>query len=71
MPRLPALTPKKLIAILEGLGFKKDHVTGSHFVYYDEHRGRRAVVPVHSKDIPKGTLMSILRQAGITKEELK
>lgn len=71
MPRLPAITAKKLIAILEALGFVKEHATGSHFVYYDKKRGRRAVIPVHTKDLPKGTLMSILKQAGITKEELK
>ena len=71
MPRLPTITSKKLIVILETLGFVKDHATGSHFVYYDKKRGRRAVVPVHSKDLPKGTLMSILKQAGITKEEIK
>jgi len=29
------------------------------------------VVPFHKKDLPKGTLLEILRQAGISKEELK
>jgi predicted RNA binding protein YcfA (HicA-like mRNA interferase family) len=32
---------------------------------------RRVVVPFHKKDLPKGTLLEILRQAGIDKEELK
>lgn len=69
MPKLPVLTPKKLIKILEKLGFRLDHKTGSHFVFYDVVNRRRAVVPCHAKDLPKRTLLSIIKQAGITKEE--
>lgn len=32
---------------------------------------RRAVIPCHIKDLPKGTLMNILREAGISKIDLK
>jgi len=71
MPKLPVLTAKKLIRILEKLGFQLDHTTGSHFVFYHSVSKRRAVVPCHVKDLPKGTILSILRQAGITKAELK
>ena len=71
MPNLPVLTPKKLIRILEKLGFQLDHTTGSHFVFYHSASRRRTVVPCHAKDLPKGTVLSILRQAGITKAELK
>jgi len=28
------------------------------------------VVPMHKKDLPKGTLLAILKQAGIDKNEL-
>jgi predicted RNA binding protein YcfA (HicA-like mRNA interferase family) len=35
MSKLPAITPKKLIKILEKLGFKLDHSTGSHFIFYN------------------------------------
>ncbi|MEA2033977.1 MAG: type II toxin-antitoxin system HicA family toxin [Euryarchaeota archaeon] len=31
---------------------------------------QRVIIPVHKKDLPKGTLMEILKQAGIKKEEL-
>jgi len=70
MPKLPVLTSKKLIKALKSLGFQIDHKTGSHFIFYNPKDKRRAVVPFHSKDLPKGTLLSILKQAGITKEEL-
>ena len=71
MPKLPVLTAKKLIRMLEKLGFQLDHTTGSHFVFYHPASKRRAVVPRHAKDLPKGTVLSILRQASITKAELK
>jgi predicted RNA binding protein YcfA (HicA-like mRNA interferase family) len=71
MPKLPVLSPKKLIKILEKLGFQLDHITGSHFIFYNPRTKKRAVVPYHFKDLPKGTLMSILREAGITREEIE
>jgi len=71
MPRLPVLTPKKLIRILRGLGFQLDHKTGSHYIFYDSKSKRRATVAFHTKELPKGTLISILNQTGITKEELR
>lgn len=71
MPKLAILTSKKLIKILKKAGFGLDHKTGSHFIFYDPKTKRRAVVPFHNKDLPKGTIMNILKQSGITKEELK
>ena len=70
MPKLPALTPKKVIRILESRGFILDRVKGSHHVYYNPATRRRVVVPQHSKELPKGTLIEILKQAGISREEL-
>lgn len=71
MPKFPVLNSKKLINILQSLGFSKDHSTGSHFIFYHPETKRRAVVPYHNKGIPKGTVMSILSEAGISKEEVK
>ena len=61
MPKLRTLSPKKIIKILEQLGFQLDHRTGSHFIFYHVATKRRAVVPYHTKDLPKGTPLSILR----------
>jgi predicted RNA binding protein YcfA (HicA-like mRNA interferase family) len=33
-------------------------------------RSKRVMVPLHKKDLPKGTLHNILKQAGIDKNEL-
>ncbi len=71
MPKLPSLTPKKLIKILEKKGFRLDRVKGSHHIYYHPGNRRRVIVPLHKTDLPKGTLLEILKQAGIPKDELK
>jgi hypothetical protein len=39
-------------------------------IYYEPTLRRRAVVPQHNRDLPKGTLMSLLREAGFTREQL-
>ncbi len=67
MPKLPVLKPKDLIKKLEKLGFTKDHQTGSHLIMYHTEDNRRAVIPIHLKELPKGTLMAILRESRISK----
>jgi predicted RNA binding protein YcfA (HicA-like mRNA interferase family) len=70
MPKLPSVKPRQIIRFLEQNGFVLDHASGSHYIYYHAVLRRRAVVPQHNRDIPKGTLMSLLREAGFTREEV-
>ena len=70
MPKLPPFTSKQLIKRLKNLGFIEDHTSGSHIIFYHPKTGNRAVVPFHLKDIPKGTLLSLLREARISREEI-
>jgi predicted RNA binding protein YcfA (HicA-like mRNA interferase family) len=70
MPKLPAIKPRRVIQFLEQHGFVLDHTSGSHFIFYNPVFRRRAVVPQHNRDLPKGTLMSLLREAAFTREEL-
>lgn len=70
MPKLPVLKPRELIKKFEKLGFTKDHQTGSHVVMYHKKDKKRAVIPLHIKELPKGTLMAILRESGIDKQEI-
>jgi len=69
MPKLPIVTAKKLVKVLEKIGFRNSRSRGSHIimVHLD---GRRAVVPMHGKDIPNGTLLAILKDVGLSKEDL-
>lgn len=43
MRKLRILAPKKLIKIIKKLGFRLDHKTGSHFIFYDAKTKRRIV----------------------------
>ncbi|HEY83549.1 MAG TPA: addiction module toxin, HicA family [Chloroflexi bacterium] len=70
MPKLPALISRKIIKLLEKRGFVLDRVKGSHHIYYHPVTRKRAVAPFHKKDLPTGTLLEILRQAGIRRDEL-
>jgi predicted RNA binding protein YcfA (HicA-like mRNA interferase family) len=70
MPKLPATKPRQVIRFLEQNGFALDHTSGSHCVFYNSTTRRRAVIPSHNRDLPKGTLMSLLREAGFTRQEL-
>lgn len=69
MPKLPSLTPKETVRKFKKLGFVKDHQTGSHVIMYNPETGKRAVIPYHLKDIPRGTLAAILKESGILREE--
>lgn len=67
-PRLP-LRSRDIVRKLERLGFVLDRVSGSHQIFMNLDSGRRAVVPKHNGDLPKGTVKSILRESGISLEE--
>lgn len=47
-------------------GFLLDHTTGSHYIFYHPETKRRVTVPYHTKDLPRGTLTSIIKQSGLT-----
>jgi predicted RNA binding protein YcfA (HicA-like mRNA interferase family) len=71
MPKLPPLSPQKVIAILEKKGFVLKKVTGSHYIFTHAETKRRVTVPFHSQDVARGTLLQILKDAGISREELQ
>ncbi|MDP3792156.1 MAG: type II toxin-antitoxin system HicA family toxin [bacterium] len=68
MPRL-TLNPKKLLKILLRAGFKIDHITGSHYILYNPISKKHVTLPLHKKDLPKGTLHSIIKSAGLSEED--
>jgi len=70
MPKLPSWTSKQLMKFLKGNGFVLDHTTGSHYIFYHPSSKKRVVVPYHTSSLSKGTLRAILRQAGISKDEI-
>ncbi len=69
MPKLPVLSGQKVVKALSNLGYKIDHQTGSHIILRNKDPPyRRLTVPNH-KEIAKGTLRAIIKQAGLTREE--
>lgn len=70
MPKLPSLTSRTVIKIIEKKGFIFDRAKGSHRIYYHPETKQRVVVPFHVGDLPPGTLLTILKQAGIDRDEL-
>jgi predicted RNA binding protein YcfA (HicA-like mRNA interferase family) len=69
MPKLPAVKPREVARFIESRGFLLDHISGSPFIYFNPGTKRRAVIPQHNRDLPKGTLLAILRETGFTREE--
>ena len=69
MAKLPKLTGKELAKIVVKLGFVFDHQTGSHIILRQNiPPHRRLTIPNH-REIAKGTLRAIIRQAGLSREE--
>ena len=66
--KYPVLTPKKIIQVLQELGFYKVGQKGSHTKYKSKVTNRICIIPLHY-EVAKGTLKSILEQADIELEE--
>jgi predicted RNA binding protein YcfA (HicA-like mRNA interferase family) len=69
MASFPAVNSRQVIRVLQNLGFRLDRIEGSHHMMVKDGHPRTIPVPVHgSRPLPKGTLRSIIRMAGVTRE---
>ncbi len=67
--KLPRLSGKEVIKALSKVGFKPIRQSGSHvFLLKETPEKKTTVVPLH-KEIDKGTLLEIIRQAGLKRDE--
>lgn len=67
--KYPILTPEEIIRALSKIGFQKASQKGSHAKYRNDTTPvRTVIIPMHS-EIARGSLKSILDQAGISLEE--
>jgi len=68
--KLPVVSGLEVIKILGKLGFRQLDQHGSHVILIKETAGGRLkpVVPLH-KELATGTLLSIIKQAGLTRED--
>ncbi|MBU4076286.1 MAG: type II toxin-antitoxin system HicA family toxin [Euryarchaeota archaeon] len=68
MPRLPVLSAKEVIKTLNKFGFQLYRQTGSHIHLWNEERRLLVTVPNH-QELAKGTLISIMKQAKLERDE--
>ncbi len=68
-PALSDLPVRKVTRVIKSLGFTYIRTKGSHAVYRHPD-GRAVVIPQHGI-VKRGTLASILRQAGIKPDEFR
>ena len=70
-PKLPSLTAKEVVRLLEKNGFFFVRQKGSH-AKYRHADGRSTIVPVHAgEEIGPGLLLQILGDAGIDPNSLR
>jgi predicted RNA binding protein YcfA (HicA-like mRNA interferase family) len=56
---------KEVIKLLKQHGWEEKSQKGSHLQLEHPSKPGKVTIPVHGGDIPKGTLNSILKQAGL------
>jgi predicted RNA binding protein YcfA (HicA-like mRNA interferase family) len=69
--KLPRLTAKELIRVLERKGWEFDRSRGSHHVYIHPISRRTLTVPVARRAMSIGTLSRLLKDADIDRDELR
>ena len=63
-------SPQYLMKYLEVNGFLLKRSKGSHHIFFNSITNIAVIVPANgNKDIKKGTLLAIFKQAGIDKNE--
>ncbi|MBI5826648.1 MAG: type II toxin-antitoxin system HicA family toxin [Deltaproteobacteria bacterium] len=68
MSKLPQVSSRECISALERAGFRVVRQKGSHVVLHRNNPFAQTVVP-ERREIGKGLLRSILRQAGLSADE--
>jgi predicted RNA binding protein YcfA (HicA-like mRNA interferase family) len=67
-----SLGPGKSFALSSEPGFFVHHARGSHyFLRHPDRPGILVTVPYHNRDLKRGTLRSILRQAGFSPDQFR
>jgi predicted RNA binding protein YcfA (HicA-like mRNA interferase family) len=68
--RLPVVSGTQLIAALSKLGWAPVRQRGSHVRLKHPNHSASLVVPLH-RELKRGTLAGILRDAGVDRDELR
>jgi len=71
LSRLPRITPREVVAGLRRAVFVQLRQRGSHILLYHAALNRRVTMSMHSGTLAPKTLTPILRQSGLTAQELR
>ena len=69
MSKLPVISGRDLVRVLGKIGFELDRQKGSHMILFRADPPTTLTVPDH-RELDRGTLRAILRQAGLSPTEL-
>ena len=69
MSKLPVISGRQLVHVLEQAGFALQRQRGSHMMLWRADPPTTLSVPDH-RELDRGTLRAILRQAGISPSQL-
>ncbi len=69
MSKLPVISGRDLVRALRKVGFELDRQKGSHMILFRADPTTTLSVPDH-RELDRGTLRALLRQAAVTPEEL-
>ncbi len=70
MQKLPRLSGQEVIKILSKVDFVIARQKGSHIILTKQtQEDKKSVVVPNHKEVDRGTLLEIIRQAGLKKEE--
>ena len=69
MSTIPRISGRAAVAVFRKLGYEVDRQRGSHIILRNaQPPHRRLTVPDH-REVAKGTLRALIREAGITVEQ--
>jgi len=69
--RLPQVTAEQVRRALLRAGWYEVRRAGSHVQLRRDDRPEDVTLAMHRDDVPPGTLRSVMRQAGLTREQLR
>ncbi len=67
--KLPSIKPARVRKALEKAGWAMSHQKGSHLFLRKAGFPGPVCIPMHSRDVPKGTLLSIIKAASLSRRE--
>jgi len=60
---------REIIKVLRKLGFIEKRQTGSHLIMYSPKLKKTIPIPIHNKELKKGLVRGIIKEAESTEEE--